>query len=90
MKIDIFNHIVTPRYRDLSVEPTGDGGGVIGSVTRGIEEFVAAAFVVRSRNPYDGKRLRTGRTSRQYPRERTWIQFIWFALRDGLVAVIKE
>jgi hypothetical protein len=82
---------VTPRYRELSVEPTGEGGGVIGSVTRGAKEFLAGAFTVRSRNPDDnGKDLRTGRTVRRYPPERTWLQFIWFALRDGLTEVAKE
>jgi hypothetical protein len=64
---------------------------VIGSVTRGAKEFLAGAFTVRSRNPDDnGKDLRTGRTVRRYPPERTWLQFIWFALRDGLTEVAKE
>jgi hypothetical protein len=36
---------VTPRYRDLSVDPTGEGGGVIGSVTRGAKEFLAQSLL---------------------------------------------
>jgi hypothetical protein len=83
--------VVTPRYRDLSVEPTGDGGGVIGSATRAVEEFVTQAFGVRSRNPdEDGKKLRTARTLRRYDQISPWTQFIWIGIRDGLVEVMKE
>jgi hypothetical protein len=80
---------VTPRYRDLSVEPTGEGGGVVGSVKRAVEDFVAGAFVVRSRNPDDGK-LRTARTVRRWDPGLRWTQFLWFGLRDGLLEVVKE
>jgi hypothetical protein len=83
--------VVTPRYRDLSVEPSGEGGGVVGSVGREIKDFIAGAFVVRSSNPDDdGEHLRRGRTIRRYSPQRTWLQFIWFGLRDGLQAVMKE
>jgi hypothetical protein len=82
---------LTPRYRDLSVEPTNDGGGVIGSVGRGVNELIADAFVVRSRNPdEDGENLRTARTVRQYDPAQNWIQFIWFGLRDALKEAVKE
>jgi len=82
---------VAPRYRDLSVEPTGEGGGIIGSVKRGVSEFVANAFVVRSGNPDDdGKDFRVARTVRRYEPTRTWLQFIWLGLRDGLKEGIKE
>ena len=82
---------VTPRYLDLSVESTGDGGGVIGSVKRAVKEFVADAFVVRSRNPdKDGENLRTARTVRRYDPAHSWVQFLWFSLRDGLLEVMKE
>jgi hypothetical protein len=82
---------VTPRYRELSIEPTGEGGGVIGSVKRAVEELVAGIFVVRSRNPdEDGKNLRTARTVRRYNPATGWTQFIWFGLREGLVEVVKE
>jgi hypothetical protein len=49
---------LTPRYHDLSVKPTGDGGGVVGAVTRGLKKFIANAFVVRG-----GIRTTTGSTS---------------------------
>jgi hypothetical protein len=82
---------VTPRYQDLSIEPTGEGGGVVGSVTRAVKDFVAGAFVVRSRNPdEDGKNLRIARTVRRYDRASPWTQFLWFGIRDGLVEVMKE
>ena len=83
--------MLTPRYRDLSVEPTGDGGGLVGSVTRAVEEFIADAFVVRSRNPdEDGGNLRTARTVRRYHPAQSWMQFLWFGLRDGLKETLKE
>jgi hypothetical protein len=82
---------LTPRYRDLSVEPTDDGGGLIGSVKREVEEFIADAFVVRSRNPdEDGDNLRTARTVRRYDPAQSWSRFLWFSLRDGLKEALKE
>ncbi|HUQ16115.1 MAG TPA: hypothetical protein VM094_08665 [Gemmatimonadales bacterium] len=82
---------LTPRYRDLSVEPTGEGGGLVGSVARAVEEFIADAFVVRSRNPdEDGDNLRTARTVRHYHPAQSWTQFLWFGLRDGLKETVKE
>jgi hypothetical protein len=82
---------LTARYRDLSVETTGDGGGVIGAVTREVKEVLADALVVRSRNPEeDGDNLRTTRTVRRYERSQSWLQFLWLGLRDGLMATVKE
>jgi hypothetical protein len=82
---------LTARYRDLSVETTGDGGGVIGAVSREVKEVLADALVVRSRNPEeDGDNLRTTRTVRRYERSQSWLQFLWLGLRDGLMATVKE
>lgn len=82
---------LTPRYHDLSVEATGEGGGVIGSVKRGIRGFLAGALVVRSRNPDEGGgNLRTARTVRRYDPTNTWAQFLWFGVRDALMEAIKE
>jgi hypothetical protein len=82
---------MTPRYRDLSVDPTGKGGGVIGSVTRGAKEFLAQSLVVRSSNPgRDDKPPRVARTTWPYYAKFTWLQFLWFGLREGLMEVIKE
>lgn len=82
---------LTPRYRDFSVEPTGDGGGIIGSVVREVKELIADAFVVRSRNPEeDGQNLRTARTARRYDPRNTWIQFLWLSVRDAVMEAMKE
>jgi hypothetical protein len=82
---------LTPRYRDLSVEPTDDGGGVIGSVSRAANELIADALVVQSRNPdEDGENLRTARTVRRYYPAQNWTQFVWFGLRDALEEAVKE
>jgi hypothetical protein len=82
---------LTPRYRDLSVEPTAEGGGLVGSVKREVAEFIADAFVVRSRNPdEDGDNLRTARTVRRYDPANNWIRFLWFSLRDGLKEALQE
>jgi hypothetical protein len=82
---------VTPRYRDLSVERTDHGGGVVGSLGRGANELIADAFAVQSRNPdEDGENLRTARPVYRYDPAQAWIQFIWFGLRNGLKEVLKE
>jgi hypothetical protein len=82
---------VIPRYRDLSVEPTGEGGGVIESVKRGVEEFLAGAFAVRSDNPEEeDEEPRIARTVRRYDPTEGWPTFLWFGLRDGLLEVVRE
>ena len=82
---------VTPRYRDLSVEPTGEGGGLFGSVKRAVEETIADALVVRSRNPDgDDEKPRVARVVRRYDPTTTWLQFVWLSLREGLLEVVKE
>ena len=82
---------LTPRYLDLSVRPTGDGGGIVGSVTRRVKQFVANALVVRSENPADGgDDFRVARTVRQYDPATTWLQHLWLSLRDGLTVAIRE
>ena len=82
---------MTPRYRELSIQPTGDGGGVIGTVTRGAKEFLAQTFVVRSSNPdADDDAPDVARTTRLYYPRFTWLQFLWLGLREGLMEVIKE
>ncbi len=82
---------VTPRYHDVSVKPTSDGGGVLGSVKRVVKKFVANAFVVHDRNSdEDGDDLRTARIVRRYDPAKTWLQFLWFGHRDGLMEAMKE
>jgi hypothetical protein len=82
---------VIPRYRELSVQPSGEGGGIVGSVTRGAREFLAQAFVVRSSNPYGADEPpRVARTVSRYDPTGTWLKFLWVSLREGLLEVIKE
>ena len=51
---------LTPRYHDLSVESADEGGGVIGSVKRGVVKFVANTFKVHDENPTDDGKQRAG------------------------------
>jgi hypothetical protein len=82
---------VTPRYRELSVDATGKGGGLIGSVTRGAKEFLAQAFAVRSSNPDDpDEEPRVARTVRRYDPTSAWLKFLWLSVRDGLMEVVEE
>jgi hypothetical protein len=82
---------ITPRYRKLSVEPSDTGGSVFSSVKRAMNKVWANTFKIRSENPEDdGKRLRTAITLRTYDPANTWIQFLWFGLRDGLREVITK
>ena len=63
---------LTPRYRDLKVELSSEGGGVVGSVKRAVVKFAANTFKVREENPEDdGKsfvpRRRSGSTTPRIP-----------------------
>ncbi|MGH7515010.1 MAG: hypothetical protein ACREOQ_19055 [Gemmatimonadales bacterium] len=73
------------------MQPTGQGGGLFGSVKRSVKKFVANAFKVRSHNPgKDGKNLRIARTSRRYDPADPWVRHLWISLRDGLMERVKE
>jgi len=82
--------ILTPYYRVLSVEAVNLGGGVIGSMKRVILKL-AAKIKVRSDNSGDSnKRLRTSQTERVYDPANSWIQFLWFGIRDGLKLLVVK
>ena len=82
---------LTPRYQDLSVTPSDTGGGVFTSVKRAMKKVWANTFKVRSENPDDdGKPPRTVRTRRRYDPSNSWVQFLWFGLRDGLRAAVLK
>jgi hypothetical protein len=56
-----------------------------------VKQFVANALVVRSENPADGgDDFRVARTVRYYDPTTTWLQHLWFSLRDGLTVAVKE
>jgi hypothetical protein len=82
---------MVPRYRDLSVDAGGEGGGIIGSVTRGAKEFLAQAFAVRSGNPEDeDDDPRVAHTVKHYEPELPWLRFLWLSLREALLEVVRE
>jgi hypothetical protein len=82
---------LTPRYHDLSIESSGEGGGVIGSVKRGVVKFVANTFKVRDENPTDdGKHVRVANAIVVYDPTKSWITFIWYGLREGLKLTIMK
>ena len=56
-----------------------------------VTKFVANALVLRSRNPADdGDDFRVARTARVYDPANTWVQFLWFSLRDALMVGLEE
>ena len=82
---------LTPRYHDLSVESAEEGGGVIGSVKRGVVKFMANTFKMHDENPEDdGKRVRVAKAIVVYDPTKSWVQFIWLGLREGLKLTIMK
>ncbi len=82
---------LTPRYHDLSVELAEEGGGVIGSVKRAVVKFAANTFKVHDENPSDdGKRVRVANAIVVHDPTKSWIQFIWLGLREGLKLTIMK
>ena len=83
--------VVTPRYRDLSVERSGEAKEPLGALKRAAEELIADALVVRSHNSEaEGDDIRTVRTVHRVDPTVGWFQVIWFGLREGLTKAIKE
>jgi hypothetical protein len=82
---------MTPRYHDLSVESSDEGGGVIGSVKRGVVKFVANTFKLHDENPSDdGKHVRVANAIVRYDPTKSWFTFIWYGLREGLKLTIMK
>ena len=82
---------LTPRYHDLSVESADKGGGVIGSVKRGVVKFVANTFKVHDENPTDeGKHVRVANAIVPYDPTKSWVQIIWHGLREGLKLTVMK
>ena len=83
--------VVTPRYRDLSVERSGEAKEPLGALKRAAEELIADALVVRSHNSEaEGDDVRTIRTVHRVDPTVGWFQVIWFGLREGLQKAIKD
>ena len=82
---------LTPRYHDLSLESSEEGGGVIGTVKREVVKFVANTFKVHDENPTeDGKHVRVANAIVVYDPTSSWISFIWYGLREGLKLTIMK
>jgi hypothetical protein len=90
-KAGLVTTVVTPRYRDLSVERSGEAKEPLGALKRAAEELIADALVVRSHNSEaEGDDLRTIRTVHRVDPTVGWFQVIWFGLREGLQKAIKD
>jgi len=89
---------VTPRYKDLAVEVTGEGstgilgaGGVIGGAARGVATLVGNLTELRSDNPEDGATAaRAGTIHHTFRSDETLPAFLWKSLRGGLLAVVRK
>jgi hypothetical protein len=86
---------LTPVYTDLAVTITrGSGGllgnrGVLGDAARGIAS-VAANWKVRDRNPDVGSPPLVGELDHAFASNQSLPGYLWFTLRDGLLAVVKK
>ena len=90
-KAGLVTTVVTPRYRDLSVERSGEAKEPLGALKRAAEELIADALVVRSHNSEEeGDDLRTVRTVHRVDPTVGWLQVIWRGLRESLTKAIKE
>lgn len=83
-----------PYWRDLHVELPGvarGDSGVVGGIVRGVAKLAANTFGIRGDNDSSG-----GHEPRTAPIHHQWIdietlpQFIWFQLRDPLLAILKK
>jgi hypothetical protein len=89
---------LTPRYKDLAVEVTGEGskgilstGGVIGEAARGVATFVGNLTELRSDNPEDGETApRVGTINHTFTPDQTLPAFLWKSIRSGLLAVVRK
>jgi hypothetical protein len=89
---------ITPLYTDLSVRVTGHGsggilgsGGIIGGAVRGLASLAANWTKVKGQNPDDpAKPPRSGPIRHAFTPAETLPGFLWFSLRDGLLAVLMK
>lgn len=89
---------VTPLYKHLAVEVTGEGskgilstGGVIGDAARGVATFVGNLTELRSDNPEDGETApRVGTINHTFTSDQSLPTFLWKSIRSGLLAVVRK
>ena len=87
---------LTPRYTGLSIEITGHGStgilgahGIFGGAARGLASMIARSQV-NSDNPGQAKVPRRGPITHVFAPSETLPAFLWFSLREGLLAVLKK
>ncbi len=88
----VANGTVIPRWEGLGIEVPGisrDQTNLLGKLKRAVVKFAANAFVLRDDNPSSGKPALDGTISHRWTAEETLPQFIWFALRDALLPLLK-
>lgn len=89
---------LTPLYKDLAVEVTGEGskgilgtGGVVGDAARGVATFVGNLTELRSDNPEEGETAPlTGTINHTFTPDQTLPAFLWKSIRGGLLAVVRK
>ena len=89
---------LTPRFTSLSVSVTRrgsegilGGGGVLGSVARGIASFVANTWEVRGNNPDNPTNPPlSGKIRYTFRSDQTLPAFLWGGLRGGLLRVVRQ
>ena len=86
--------LLTPRWRDLTIELPGvarHDSGVVGGLIRGVAKFAANAFGIHNDNDSTGgHRPRDASITHQWINIETLPQFIWFQLRDPLLLLLKK
>lgn len=85
---------VRPRWHNLKVELPGvarGDSGVVGGILRGVAKLAANTFGIRSDNDSTGgHKPMDASISHQWVNIETLPQFIWFELRDPLLAILKK
>ncbi|MES2306766.1 MAG: hypothetical protein V4558_14785 [Gemmatimonadota bacterium] len=83
---------VAPRWQGLGVEVPGfarEQTNLFGKLKRAVAKFAANAFVIRDDNPDKEKPPLDGTINHNWSAEETLPQFLWFALRDALLPLLK-
>jgi hypothetical protein len=83
---------VVPTYQGLRVETPGIARtGILRGLRRAVAALAANELVLRSDNgPTARDGTRVGPIAHRWTPSETLLQFLWHALRDGLLAVVKQ
>ena len=79
-----------PIYRDLNIALLNQETGSAKGVMNRTESFLANTFKIRNASLPDGSgKVRAGKVNYERKPEDTFLQFIWFALRSGVLDSIR-